>query len=325
MIPMMSQQSDAGTVFVSIPSSRPTATPILDSIVLLVGGDEADWNTLAGNGYRVLRARTAAEATDIYARGKDISVVVADLALTDGDGLDMVEAMRERDMGGNNAEFLLIAGNEALPAALRAIRLHVLDFLVRPLDGEALLSAVSDAYNVARLKRFQREEARALESSLAEFKMRTHAAVTQLIARAQDAYNIAPSAHALPMNATPEDRALQAFIREESERARLREKIFGPLVQNHAVWMLLLALWDSQQSATELTIKSVAYSAGLPLSSALRKINEMCASGLVQRRGDPDDARRSFVTLTPQGQAYFARLFSEWSGMREVRKLASGE
>jgi DNA-binding MarR family transcriptional regulator len=127
------------------------------------------------------------------------------------------------------------------------------------------------------------------------------------------------------MNATPEDRALQAFIREESERARLREKIFGPLVQNHAVWMLLLALWDSQQSATELTIKSVAYSAGLPLSSALRKINEMCASGLVQRRGDPDDARRSFVTLTPQGQAYFARLFSEWSGMREVRKLASGE
>jgi ActR/RegA family two-component response regulator/DNA-binding MarR family transcriptional regulator len=311
---------------VSIASTKPAATtPILDSSVLLVSADEASWNTLAGRGYRVLRARTAAEGVALYAGNRDISVVVADLALADGDGLDMVEAMRERDAGGNAAEFLLVAGDEALPAALRAIRLHVLDFLVRPLEDETLLSAVSDAYNVARHKRFQREEARALETSLAEFKMRTHAAVTQLIARAQDAYSISPSAHAMPMNASPEDRALQAFIQEESERARLREKIFGPLVQNHAVWMLLLALWDSQQSGTELTIKSVAYTAGLPLSSALRKINEMCASGLVQRRGDPDDARRSFVTLTPQGQTYFARFFSEWSGVREVRKLASGE
>ena len=37
---------------------------------------------------------------------------------------------------------------------------------------------------------------------------------------------------------------------------------------------------------------------GLPLSSALRKINEMCAAGLLDRRSDPGDGRRSFVTLT---------------------------
>ena len=311
---------------VSITSPKTTAPNILDSSILLISDDDPRWTKLAGRGYRVLHARNAEEATALYSRDSDIAVVIVDLDLKDCDGLALAEALHEPEANWNGAEFLLVAGRDALPAAVRAIRLQVLDFLVKPLDDDELAAAVSDAYNVARLRRFQREEARHLESLLAEFKMRTHAAVSQLIARAQGAYSIAPSAHpARSAPLSPDDRALQAFIREESERARLREKIFGPLVQNHSVWMLLLALWDSQLAGTELTIKSVAYSAGLPLSSALRKINELCAGGLVRRRGDPQDARRSFVALTPQGQSYFARYFSEWSGSRESRKLAAGE
>jgi len=174
------------------------------------------------------------------------------------------------------------------------------------------------------MKRFQREEARTLEASLAEFKMRTHAAISQLIAQAQGAYNIVPAAAPSPAAiASPEDSELQSFVEEESERARLREKIFGALVQNHSVWTLLLALWDSQRAGTELTVKSAAYAAGLPLSSALRKINEMSENGLVAKRGDPDDARRSFVSLTAQGQSYFARFFHEWNGNRNAAKRAA--
>jgi DNA-binding MarR family transcriptional regulator len=71
-----------------------------------------------------------------------------------------------------------------------------------------------------------------------------------------------------------------------------------------------------------LTIKSAAYAAGLPLSSALRKINDMCAEGLIARRGDPDDARRSFVTLTPQGQSYFNRFFRIWNDANNNRHAA---
>lgn len=118
------------------------------------------------------------------------------------------------------------------------------------------------------------------------------------------------------MSALPLDRALRVFIEEESERARLREKIFGPLVRNHSVWRLLLALWCAQQSGTELTIKGAAYSAAMPLSSALRKVNEICAAGLVKRRSDPDDGRQFFVSLTSQGQDYFMRLFAEWTATK---------
>lgn len=309
----------------SLPSVYPASQNILDRSILRVSDadDGAPWALLADRGYRMLHARNAIEALEAFTRDPDIAVVIVDLDLTGGDGLDAIAALREAGLGRQEMEFLVIAGENALAAAVRAIKLQVQDFLVKPVSGEDLAAAVSDAYNLARVKRFQREEARSLEASLADFKTRTHAAVSQLIARAHGAYNIAPPAQV--GSPSPEDQALQAFIAEECERARLREKIFGALAQNHAVWLLLLALWDSQLTGTELTIKSVAYSAGLPLSSALRRINEMCAAGLVRRRSDPDDARRSFVTLTPQGHAYFSRYFTEWRAGKQVRRLAAGQ
>lgn len=312
----------------SIASSKPSAPNILDSSILLVGGEQNDdcahWAAvLARRGHRIVRARDGDEAIARFNADAGICVVIADLDHDANDGIALIEALRAREAG-RAAEYIVVAGGNALAGAVRAIRLQVLDFLVKPVSDEDLATAVSDACNVARMKQFQYEEARALEALLSEFKMRTHAAVSQLISRAQGAYNIAPRAVPYPTTAAPsEDGALQAFVEEESERARLREKVFGALVQNHSVWILLLALWDSQRAGTELTVKSVAYAAGLPLSSALRKINEMSENGLITKRGDPDDARRSFVSLTAQGRSYFARFFQEWDASRLGRKPAA--
>jgi CheY-like chemotaxis protein len=286
-------------------------------------GHGAQWAAiLAHRGYRIVHAHGADDAIARFQRDTSIAVVLADLDRDGGDGIALIEALRAQD-GGRAVEYLVAAGSNAPDAAVRAVRLRVLDLLIKPVGDEDLATAVSDAYNVARMKRFQREEARSLEASLADLKMRTHAALSQLIAQAQGAYNIAPATLPGPA-AAPEDSELQAFIAEESERARLREKTFGALARSHSVWTLLLALWDSQHAGTELTVKSAAYAAGLPLSSALRKINEMSADGLVTKRGDPEDARRSFVSLTAQGRSYFARFFHEWNENRSAAKRAMG-
>ena len=142
---------------------------------------------------------------------------------------------------------------------------------------------------------------RALEDSLAQFKAQTQAAITQLIVRAQKGHRPEPER----MPASPE--GLAPFIGEELRRARLREKLFGAVALRHSGWMLLLVLAQAEAGGSELTIKGAAYSAGLPLSSALRTINDMCAGGLIARRGDTRDARRSFVSLMPPGRALFAR------------------
>jgi CheY-like chemotaxis protein len=305
-------------------STSTSAAAILNCSILIASGERdqgrLDWTALGRHGYRLLHARDAAAAMHLYAAEAEIAVVIVDLE-TIGDGLALIEKLQALDDGRDWTEYLAIAGDDRIAAG--AIRLHLSDLLVKPVSGERLLAPVSDAYNVSRLRRFRREESQALDAALAEFRMRMSAAASQLVARARTP---GPAAIAVP---DADWDGLQAFITEELERAQARDRVFGPLAQHHPTWMLLLVLSDALLAGMEPTIKSAAYAAGLPLSSALRKINEMCAGGLIARRGDPEDARRSFISLTPQGQAYFGRYLAEWnrgraqSGGKSVRPAAS--
>lgn len=305
-------------------SLKPNTLPVAENSILVVSqaGENTPWTMLlTERGFRVLHARGPEEAILLFAREPGIMVVAADLDSDHYNAAAVIETLRNHEQERDSVEYLLIAASGVSLATLRTVVNHISDILIKPGRPEQFADAVCDAVNVARMKRFQREEARALEAALTEFKMQTHAAISHLITQAQGACNIIPAALA-PVAVQPDKAALQSFMAEESERARLREKIFGALVQNHAVWILLLVLWDASQAGTELTIKSAAYAAGLPLSSALRKINDMCAEGLIARRGDPDDARRSFVTLTPQGQGYFNRFFRIWNDANNNRHAA---
>ena len=181
------------------------------------------------------------------------------------------------------------------------------------------LPLVSEAYNIARMRRFRHEEMRSLQESLLEFKARTDAAISQLIARAQYARDTSPLSGRATRPGT-DDMLFVGYIDEECRRARLRDRVFGAFSLNHAAWMLLLLLIGrAELTGMRLTIKAAAYSAGMPLSSALRKINELCSSGLLARQGDPADARRSFVNLTSGGRSFLTQYLSEYSQAREEK------
>lgn len=59
------------------------------------------------------------------------------------------------------------------------------EYLTKPFTDDQLIASVAEAYNLARMQRFRHEEMRSLKESLLEFKTRTDAAVSQLIARAR--------------------------------------------------------------------------------------------------------------------------------------------
>ncbi|HEU0095289.1 MAG TPA: hypothetical protein VFQ52_02455, partial [Rhizomicrobium sp.] len=240
----------------------------------------------------LLRAHSAVEAMQIFSRAGDIAVVIIDLAEA---GVSLLHNMRGRGHGA--VEYLLFCDKSGTPDS------PDVEYLARPFSDDRLIGAVSDAYNTARMQRFRLAEMQSLEESLAQFKAQTQAAITQLIARAQNGHGTAAPA----ASPTVDDAGLAPFINDELNRARLREKLFGAVGLRHSGWMLLLMLAEAQAGGSELTIKGAAYSAGLPLSSALRTINEMCAGGLIARRGDTRDARRSFIALTPLGRSLFAR------------------
>lgn len=307
------RRKSAKAILVPARSPALAAPDILDAGILLVAGaPDVPWDVLSSHGYRVQRAVSASQAHELYSRDAPVSVVIVDMDLLGAETFALIEALRDRARAGGWTEFLLVSGGDA--AARHAIKHQVSDFLLKPLGGEQLIEAVSDAYNVARVQRFKREEARSLEASLVEFKTLTHTAISQLIAKVQDTLDV-PSTR--PSSAAG-DVPLLHFVEDERRRARLREKVFEGLGLGNSGWTLLLVLAESHLAGTGLTIKSAAYAAGLPLSSALRKLNDMCAGGLADRREDPRDTRRSFVTLTPRGLAYLARYFSQVSAPSNI-------
>lgn len=227
-----------------------TAVSALDCSILLVesqkGAHGSHHEILASQGYRVLRAQSAEQAIRIFSRDNEIAIVVVHLAPSDGDAASLIRELRVAGKSRVWIEYLVLAARETAMMLAGADELQGVEYLTKPFTDNQLIAAVAEAYNLARMQRFRHEEMRSMKESFLEFKTRTDAAVSQLIARAQDSYGIS-TAPSRPKSSDPaDDVSFVGYIDEECRRARLRERIFGACSLNHAAWMLLLLIGKAE-------------------------------------------------------------------------------
>lgn len=97
--------------------------------------------TLERVGYRVDCAYLASEARAAHAGAKN-RIVLLDLMLPDGDGLDLLSEMRAADPGG---KIIVITSNGSVNSAVTAMREGAFDFLMKPFDDQRLITAVRNA------------------------------------------------------------------------------------------------------------------------------------------------------------------------------------
>lgn len=291
------------------------AASLFEGKVLLLAGAGRSGNyanLLDSRGYQVLRAATVGEAGSLLKRHADIALVIVGGHACLDDDILAVRKIRASAPDASWVEYVVLSAGSATP------RIPVSDQeaegIVSVEDRDHALSAIADAFNLARLQRHQMSEMSELERSLQEFRTRTEAAMAQLLARARGRLSNALGSD----EPAPGNEDLARAMDEERARARIREKLFGSFRLGHAGWTLMLVLAEAQGAGGELTVKSAAYAAGIPLSSALRKINEMCEDGLLHRRSDPSDNRRSFVTLSERAKG----LLSEY--LAAVWRAAKG-
>lgn len=115
------------------------------SKVLLVVDDEflIRWSLrtrLAASGYRVLEAATLAEARAALARGVDL--VLLDVLLPDGNGLDLLEELQHDPV---HPPVIMISAHATAEVAARAKAQGAFEFVHKPFDLEAIAALVDRA------------------------------------------------------------------------------------------------------------------------------------------------------------------------------------
>src|SRR5687767_6609456 len=84
-------------------------------------------------------------------------VVLLDVALPDGDGLELLAKLKKSDA---DAQVLMMSGHATIDAAVRATKLGALDFLEKPLSTDRLLIMLDNTFRLLRAEA-EAEELRA--------------------------------------------------------------------------------------------------------------------------------------------------------------------
>lgn len=150
-----------------------TALPPPDSAaepgtVLAIDDDDASLHLLREllelHGYRVLSAREGAVGVEIFEK-EHPQLVITDIRMPHMDGIEVLRRVREID---DAVPVILVTGHGDLENAIKALRRGAYDFLQKPINTEILLNTVSQGLEHHRLRRFERDYTRVLESQVEE-------------------------------------------------------------------------------------------------------------------------------------------------------------
>lgn len=121
------------------------------SYILIVDDEPADLNlvrrALGKQSHQTVAAETAGEALKLL-RKHPIGVVVLDVMLPDGDGLEVLGKIREID---DHLPVILMTSSNDSGTAIRAMKLGALDYLLKPINVSELREVVDRAIEIRRL------------------------------------------------------------------------------------------------------------------------------------------------------------------------------
>lgn len=110
-----------------------------------------------------------------------------------------------------------------------------------------------------------------------------------------------------------------ALVRKLIRLRRARDRYFPAEIFADPAWDMLLDLMAAQMEQRDVPVSSLCIAAAVPTTTALRWIRSLTDAGLLLRRMDPTDARRTYINLSPDAAAGvmgWLRVFSEQFAVR---------
>jgi EAL domain-containing protein (putative c-di-GMP-specific phosphodiesterase class I)/CheY-like chemotaxis protein len=116
--------------------------------------------TLKGAGFEVHTAQNGVQAAELLARSS-FEVVVSDLEMPGMAGLELLRAVRERDL---DTPVVLVTGKPDIESAMQALQHGACHYLTKPVQPSELQQVVERAVGLGRLARVKRDAMAAMES-----------------------------------------------------------------------------------------------------------------------------------------------------------------
>jgi len=241
---------------------------------------------LGGDAIQCGTAASAAEAIEALAESPEIDVVVSDIHMPVTDGIEFLGEVRRRFADRPWLQLILITGRATVETAVAAMRLEASDYLFKPLEAKALREAVQHALSRA-------DSIRAVRGTRSGSKGAVE--LQQIVETARQL------ADDLRTTAEPDANLRMLALLQKLQEAR--DSIFGEAVMPEPAWEMLAELMRARLAGQQLSVTSLALSSRSPMTTALRRIEDLIQGGLAERAPDPTDRRRTYVELTPDGVA----------------------
>jgi DNA-binding response OmpR family regulator len=247
--------------------------------VLIVDPDPAALDflarTLTHAGYR------PAAFPDLDPRNGSLDRLGADppvqVAVLDARALDPLEdgpalaELRRRSPRRAALQFVVIGEPERLDRVVPRQITDVTDILTKPLERHTLLYSVQEA-------------------------TRRHAA---LLSRSGTALAALPNRRAATTKRElPADLQVLQWLRDLDEQ---RSKALDGIVKTDATWNMLAELLRARITKRRISVTSLCLASRGPVTSALRRVEQLLQDGLITYALDPKDRRRKYVELTSEG------------------------
>ncbi len=124
-------------------ATDPAETIVSDELTLLIVDDDRPFlarlaRAMEGRGFQVDSAETVEDAIE-KVKATPPAFAVVDMRLGDGNGLDVVAAIREER---EDARVIILTGYGNIATAVTAVKLGAIDYLSKPADADDIYAAL---------------------------------------------------------------------------------------------------------------------------------------------------------------------------------------
>ena len=248
-------------------------------------------------------------ACDVMAADASIGVLLIDVAEPE-QGLELISAIKLRVPERHWLQSILISRQPQADSAVALANAELSAFLVSPVAADALVTAVAKARACARTEQLRSTYEHDIKNGLDQvsklgenargigLKLRALTAELQQVGDCMPRFEAGEVASGPLRNSPRNLQVLSSMERIDELRCQLLPGIF----QSDPAWNMLSELGKSWLLNKKISTTSLCIASRAPVTTALRKLEQLIEDGFALRVPDEGDGRRVHIRPTAKGK-----------------------